>query len=78
MDEIPESLIREVIEDINPDPAKIEELKNIVIEKGGTAKARSVAEEEVNKALQLLRTFPESTYRDEVVSIVEFVVGREL
>ncbi len=78
MDKIPNNLIREVIEEINPDPGKVEELRNLVIEEGGTVKARNLAKEEVNKALHLLETFPDNIYKDEVISIIEFVIGREL
>ncbi|HHJ63782.1 MAG TPA: polyprenyl synthetase family protein [Aquifex aeolicus] len=77
-----DSLDREEVENllkrIDPSQGSIEELRRKVIELGGDRRTRERAQQELGRALDLLRSFPRNSYRDELERIMEFVILREL
>ena len=69
-----ESLLRKV----EPSEEEVEELRKAVVNLGGASRTRERALEELRVAKDLLSSFPEGYYKEEILKIMDFVVLREL
>ncbi len=69
-----ESLLRKV----EPTEEEIENLRKEVVSLGGDARTKERALEELRVAKDLLSKFPDSSYKEEILKIMDFVVLREL
>ncbi len=70
--------VEELLREVNPLPESIEKLREKVVRLGGAEKTRERALKELSVAKELLASFPESTYKDEILRIVDFILQREL
>ena len=70
--------VEELLREVNPLPESIEKLREKVVRLGGAKKTRERALKELSVAKELLASFPESTYREEILRIVDFILRREL
>ncbi len=77
-DLIDKDFIRKVLRSIEPNKEDIEKLRNMVLEKGGGEKTKERAKEEINKAKELLKEFPDNEFKEEIIKILDFVVERKL
>jgi octaprenyl-diphosphate synthase len=66
-----------IIKNHNTDPARVEEVLDIVRNGSGIAYAESKMNEYRDKALGALQHFPESPFRTSFVQLVEFTVNRK-
>lgn len=66
-----------IIKNHNTDSAKVNEVINFVIEKGGIAYAEKVMHEYKNKALEILKQFPESPSRSSLELLVNYSIERK-
>ncbi len=69
-----ESLLREP----NPQEERIERLRKEVLRLGGDVKTKERALEELEIAKNIIKSFPENPYREEILRIMDFVAFREL
>ncbi|MDQ7083169.1 MAG: polyprenyl synthetase family protein [Aquificota bacterium] len=78
LDEIGRDRVEEILRKPVLSEEDVEFIRSEVIRLGGIDRARERAEEEVRKATHLIGGFPESSYKRELIRILEFVVLREL
>jgi len=77
-DKLDRAEVENLLRKTNPSNGGIEALRKKVVELGGDRRTRERAQEELGRALELLRSFPRNPYRDELEKIMEFVILREL
>ncbi len=77
-----ESLVQKEVEELlissNPSEAEIESLRLRVLALGGAQKTRERALRELKRAKELLRSFPDNYFKEEIIKLMDFVVFREL
>ncbi len=78
IDRLERERVEALLRKIEPSEEEIEDLRREVIDLGGDERTRRRALEELEAAKTLLFRFPESSYRDEILKIMDFVVLREL
>ena len=71
------SKIINIIKNNNNDPVKVKEVIDFVIAKGGIAYAEKIMHEYKNKALALLKEFPESPSRLSLEQLVNYSIERK-
>ncbi len=76
------SLDRERVErllgSVEPSEEEIESLRREVLSLGGDVRTKDRAVEELRKAKELLGSFPENSYKEEILRLMDFVAFREL
>jgi geranylgeranyl pyrophosphate synthase len=55
-----------------------EEVLNLICERGSLARARAEAQRYADEAVQSLAIFPDSPYRQALLSVLHFIVEREM
>ncbi len=70
--------VEDLLSKLNPREEEIDSLRKKVVTLGGDKKTKERAMEELNVAKGLLSRFPESSYKEEILRIMDFVVLREL
>ncbi len=71
------SFVKKVIRDINPDKKHIEEIKDMVKEKGGFDNTVEKAKSLVNTALNELENFPRNEYFNQLEKLAKYIVERD-
>jgi octaprenyl-diphosphate synthase len=70
--------IKNIVKNFNKDRKKVNELIQLVKDKGGLDFAKAKMEDYQKKALKLLFEFPKSKYRDALEKMVGFVIERKI
>ena len=70
--------IKNIVKNFNKDRKKVNELIQLVKDKGGLDFAKARMEDYQKKALKLLFEFPKSKYRDALEKMVGFVIERKI
>ena len=70
--------IKNIFKNFNKDRIKVNELIQLVKDKGGLDFAKARMEDYQKKALKLLFEFPKSEYRDALERMVGFVIERKI
>jgi len=78
LDRLNREEVERILKQTDPSDEDIDSLRNRVLELGGVARTRKRAQMELEKAMELLRSFPENVFRRELERVMEFVVFREL
>ena len=78
LDRLDIEYVKSVLGKVNPSDGAIEELRNKVIELGGDLKTKERAFEELSIAKELISSFPDNQFKEEILKIIDFVVLREL
>ena len=66
-----------IVKHHNTNAAKVKELVDIVIAKGGIAFSSKKMEEFRDKALDILFTFPDNTSRQALLELVNYTINRK-
>ena len=66
-----------LLSDIRHTPRNAEKLYNLVVEAKGPEMAAEIMQEYIDKAISLLRSFPESIYRESLAGLFRFIASRE-
>ncbi len=69
--------VKSVIRDINPDKKHIEQVRNLVKEKGGFERTFEKAKELVEEAVNELDNFPGNEYLNQLENLAKYIVERD-
>ena len=69
--------VKSVIRDINPDKKHIEQVRNLVKEKGGFERSFEKAKELVEEAVNELDNFPGNEYLNQLENLAKYIVERD-
>ncbi|WP_457600094.1 polyprenyl synthetase family protein [Hydrogenivirga sp.] len=70
--------VERILGKVSPSDEDVESLRREVLSLGGDVKTKERAISELNTAKELLREFPESSYKEELLKLMDFVAFREL
>ncbi len=78
LDKLDRNEVESLLRKSEPSEEEIKSLRQEVIKLGGAEKTRKRAEQELQTAKAILKNFPDNTYKEEILGLVDFVVFREL
>ncbi|HLT74343.1 MAG TPA: polyprenyl synthetase family protein, partial [Ohtaekwangia sp.] len=69
--------IRSIVKNESENPKKVKEVIAFVRESGGIAYAQQAMQRFHSEALEMLKGFPDSRYKDSLIQLVQFTIDRE-